>query len=53
MTEADKRRDEPLLTSFKRRFNKQRLRQWRLSLVDVPTSEYDPVEQGCGSRSPS
>jgi hypothetical protein len=45
-TEAANRPEAPLLTSFKRRFNKQRLRQWRLSLVDVPTNDYDPVQQG-------
>ena len=35
-----------LVRSFKRRFDKQRLRQRRYRHVLVPTHEYDPVEQG-------
>ena len=35
----------PLVSSFKRRFDKARLRQLRYELVMTPTSEYDPVDQ--------
>jgi hypothetical protein len=37
--------DTPLVSSFKRRFDKARLRQLRYELITTPTSEYDPVDQ--------
>jgi hypothetical protein len=37
--------DTPLIESFKRRFDKARLRQSRYEIVRTKTSEYDPVQQ--------
>ena len=37
--------DTPLVSSFKRRFDKARLRQSRYELVTTSTGEYDPVDQ--------
>src|SRR4051794_2252889 len=37
--------DGPLVSSFKRRFDKARLRQRRYEVITTPTSEYDPVNQ--------
>ena len=37
--------DAPLVSSFKRRFDKARLRQLRYELITTATDEYDPVNQ--------
>jgi hypothetical protein len=42
---AVRSRETPLIVSFKRRFDKARLRQRRYDVVTTPTGEYDPVNQ--------